>query len=186
MRTVSTMMAITLIAVAAAIAGDSSKEPKELIALKKQHETKIAAAVAPLLSQYKDSLLSLKTRLTKSGDLEGALDVKNELDRLEEEMNQRISQNKKTKELESDPDGECSINLGVPDINGREVRVNGGIAKMGKNCRTPKWYWGDGNTSDSLFPATHKYLRSGKYTIQVTATDSRNRLTVSSVDIKIE
>ena len=185
MRTVSIIIAITLISVAA-IAGEKSKEPKELIALKKQHEANIAAALAPIIVRYKESLKLLKERLTKSGDLESALAVKNEISRLEEEASRRLPQNKKTKELESDPDCECAVRLEIPDINGREVSVNGGISKMGKNCRMPKWYWGDGKTSESFFPATHKYMKSGEYNIQVTGTDSKNRRTVSSVDIKIE
>lgn len=90
------------------------------------------------------------------------------------------------KELVSDPDGTCTVNLGQPDVQGMEVCINGAVAGMGRYNNTLKWYWGDGKKTDSLFPARHKYKARGEYTVQVVGIDDKKRRTVSTTIVNIE
>jgi hypothetical protein len=54
-------------------------EPKELLDLRGSFEKARSAALSPLEKKYVNALASLKDRLTKKGDLNGALSVQAEL-----------------------------------------------------------------------------------------------------------
>lgn len=61
----------------------SSAEPKELLDLRASFEKARFAALSPLERKYVDALNGLKDRLTKKGDLNGALAVQTELSRMQ-------------------------------------------------------------------------------------------------------
>lgn len=63
--------------------GQAASEPKELSDLRASFEKARTAAVSPLEKKYQDALLVMKDRLTKKGDLEGALAVQAELSKLQ-------------------------------------------------------------------------------------------------------
>jgi len=62
----------------------SSGEPKELLDLRGSFEKARSAALSPLEKKYVDALTGLKDRLTKRGDLNGALAVQAELARMQQ------------------------------------------------------------------------------------------------------
>ncbi|MEE9472711.1 MAG: PKD domain-containing protein, partial [Acidimicrobiia bacterium] len=55
--------------------------------------------------------------------------------------------------------------LDEPEVNGTRVTVNGTTETWADTIR---WDWGDGNTEDARFPATHIYAQPGEYTVTVT------------------
>ena len=61
----------------------SPEEPKELLDLRGSFEKARSAALSPLEKKYVDALTGLKDRLTKRGDLQGALAVQSELSRMQ-------------------------------------------------------------------------------------------------------
>jgi len=61
----------------------SNPEPRELTDLRGSFEKARTAALSPLEKKYVDALTGLKDRLTKRGDLQGALAVQSELSRMQ-------------------------------------------------------------------------------------------------------
>lgn len=60
----------------------TTTEPKELLDLRESFEKARSAALSPLEKKYIDALSSLKDRLTRKGDLNGALSIQAELAKL--------------------------------------------------------------------------------------------------------
>lgn len=65
------------------IHAQTTAEPKELMDLRGSYEKARTAALSPLEKKYADALTGLKDRLTKRGDLQGALAVQAELSRMQ-------------------------------------------------------------------------------------------------------
>lgn len=63
--------------------GQATKEPEELLDLRGSFEKARSAALSPLEKKYKDALSAMKERFTKRGELENALAVQAEIERLE-------------------------------------------------------------------------------------------------------
>ncbi len=61
----------------------SPTEPKELLDLRGSFEKSRSAALSPLEKKYVDTLSGLKDRLTKRGDLQGALALQAELSKMQ-------------------------------------------------------------------------------------------------------
>jgi len=61
----------------------SAEEPKELLDLRESFEKARSSALSPLEKKYVDALIGLRDRLTKRGDLQGALAVQAELSMME-------------------------------------------------------------------------------------------------------
>ncbi len=67
------------------------------------------------------------------------------------------------------------------------VRI-GGIAIPGtQNAKitTVNWSWGDGQTSEQQFPATHTYDKVGTYVIQISATQNDGLSTIKSLSVTV-
>ncbi len=63
---------------------------------------------------------------------------------------------------------QLSLNLSDPVVRAcGYVEVSGGFTAPGLQSTPPTWDWGDGSTTRSFFPATHKYAQGGKYSIKV-------------------
>ena len=71
-----------LVPLRASVAGIPA-EPKELIAERSQFQADVHGRVAPLAKKYVKKLESLQKRLTRKGDVEGAMAVKKEIGRVE-------------------------------------------------------------------------------------------------------
>ena len=61
-----------------------SKEPEELDRLRKTYQQKRADAVEPVVTWYENQLETLQKKLTRKGDLDAALVVRQELDAMKE------------------------------------------------------------------------------------------------------
>lgn len=77
----SITLAILTIA-SASLSAEPITEPRDLVDLRASFEKARSAAVAPLEKKYGDALTIMKERLTKNGDLSGALAVQAELTKL--------------------------------------------------------------------------------------------------------
>ncbi len=76
------------------------------------------------------------------------------------------------------------LSLSNPEVQGREVNVNGGVAVSVERIQ---WEWGDGQMEKHhFFPATHTYAEPGKYQIIVTAFDEKKRTASQSVNVEIK
>ncbi len=77
-----------------------------------------------------------------------------------------------------------SLNLNKPEVNGREVILNGGVAAPVERI---EWDWGDGQiVKHHFFPASHTYKNPGRYEIKVRVFDRRNRTSEKSVAVEIK
>lgn len=67
------------------------------------------------------------------------------------------------------------------------VRINGIAIAGRKNDTITKlnWNWGDGQSSDQQFPATHTYAKVGTYVILVKAFQSNELSTTKSISITV-
>jgi len=75
------------------------------------------------------------------------------------------------------------LNLNNPEVEGREVTVNGGVAVPIERIQ---WDWGDGQIDKHhYFPATHTYNKPGRYQVKVTVFDTKNRTATKSVSVEI-
>jgi hypothetical protein len=70
-----------------AAAQDSTPTNQELVRLRAQYEKAVSTALAPIQKRYTEELRVLQNKLTKSGDLNGALAAKSQLDALIGENN---------------------------------------------------------------------------------------------------
>lgn len=64
------------------ILAQTATEPKELIAIRESYQKACSTALSPIEKKYSDALKGMKERLTKAGNLEGALAVDTELKKL--------------------------------------------------------------------------------------------------------
>jgi hypothetical protein len=75
------------------------------------------------------------------------------------------------------------LNLNNPEIEGREVTVNGGVAVPIEQIQ---WDWGDGQIDEHhFFPASHTFNKPGSYEIKVIVFDSKKRTATKSVTVEI-
>lgn len=75
------------------------------------------------------------------------------------------------------------LNLSNPEVEEREVTVNGGVAVPIERIQ---WEWGDGQIDKHhFFPASHTYNKPGGYEIKVTVFDSKNQTVTKSVTVEI-
>ena len=75
-----TLLYFIVILTAATVSfGENPNEPKELVSLRESYQKARTTAMAPIEKKYSDALASMKERLTKAGNLEGALAVDAEL-----------------------------------------------------------------------------------------------------------
>jgi hypothetical protein len=68
------------------------------------------------------------------------------------------------------------------------VRIEG-IAISGNQNSTItniNWNWGDGQSSDQQFPATHTYARVGTYVVTVKVLQSDGLATIKSISISVQ
>jgi hypothetical protein len=76
-----------------------------------------------------------------------------------------------------------NLNLNTPEIEGRVVSLNGGVAVPIERIQ---WDWGDGQiVNHQFFPGSHTYSAPGAYEIKVTAFDKKNRTATKSVKVEI-
>ncbi len=76
------------------------------------------------------------------------------------------------------------LNLSNPEVQGREVNVNGGVAVPVERIQ---WEWGDGQMErHRFFPVTHTYAQPGKYQIIVTVFDDKERTASQSITVEIK
>jgi hypothetical protein len=78
-----------------------------------------------------------------------------------------------------------SLDLFNPGVDGLAVNVNG-VTKPGCSDVTvtrTHWDWGDGQSGDYWFPASHTYSSGGTYTITVTSYQSDEQSTTRSVTV---
>jgi hypothetical protein len=78
----SILLAAALFCVTTRAPCQSAAEPKELLDLRASFEKARSAALSPLEKKYVDALTGLKDRLTKKGDLNGALAAQAEITKL--------------------------------------------------------------------------------------------------------
>lgn len=79
----SILLIIAIFGISTHASCQSADEPRELVDLRASFERARAAALSPLEKKYVDALTGLKDRLTKKGDLNGALAVQAELGRMQ-------------------------------------------------------------------------------------------------------
>jgi PKD repeat protein len=85
-----------------------------------------------------------------------------------------------------------TLTLFEPQISGLTVTINGvatpgyeGASITGIAPHCFHWDWGDGNSEDRCFPATHTYSSAGTYTITVTAYQSDGLSTTKTLSVKV-
>jgi hypothetical protein len=78
----SMLLAAALFCIATHAPCQSTAEPRELLELRASFEKARTAALSPLEKKYADALTSMRDRLTKKGDLNGALAVQAEITKL--------------------------------------------------------------------------------------------------------
>jgi hypothetical protein len=78
-----------------------------------------------------------------------------------------------------------SLTLFSPQISALTVTINGVTmpGSQGTTISRIHWDWGDGNSEDHWFPASHTYAGGGTYTISVTSHQSDGLSTSSSVKV---
>jgi len=70
-----------------------------------------------------------------------------------------------------DPDSKIILN--TLEISGKSVAINGlATPCSGATITRINWTWGDGNSGDQWFKASHTYSTSGTYLVDVHVTDS--------------
>lgn len=75
------------------------------------------------------------------------------------------------------------LNLNNPEVDEREVSVNGGVAAPVDRIQ---WDWGDGQIdSHRFFPANHTYKDPGQYNITVTVFNNKGETATKSVTVVI-
>ena len=74
-----------------------------------------------------------------------------------------------------------TVTLYPVSVSGQSITINGVTQPTtpGATITSINWNWGDGSTSNGLFPQTHTYNQKGTYTINVTVIDS-NGLSAST------
>lgn len=141
----------------------STDEPKELLDLRRSFERARASALSPLEKKYVDALSVMKDRLTKQGDLNGALAVQAELIRMQpvsaklspSEGKLRLSKLKTVDEFFAwlgtttweTPDGNtlrfpAANKMESTSLEGRKSTYDLTIVKVGE----VSWTWGNGAT----------------------------------------
>jgi hypothetical protein len=76
------------------------------------------------------------------------------------------------------------LSLNPPEVKGREVTVNGGVAMPVERIQ---WDWGDGQfEKHHFFPYSHTYKNPGRYEIKVTVFDNKNQSSARTVTVDIK
>ena len=80
-----------------------------------------------------------------------------------------------------------TVTLYPASTNGLIVSINGITQAMtpGATISTISWQWGDGQTTNGVFPQTHTYAQTGTYTIAVTSTDSNGTTNSASESVSV-
>jgi YVTN family beta-propeller protein len=80
-----------------------------------------------------------------------------------------------------------SVFLLQPFFYGNCVSINGAMnpTTPGATLGPASWSWGDGSTTTSWLPATHTYVATGTYLVQVTATDSNGLKGTTSTTVNV-
>jgi hypothetical protein len=83
--------------------------------------------------------------------------------------------------------GAPSLDIFSPEFNGLAVSINGVVfpGAMGTYVTRISWDWGDGNSEDHWFPASHTYSQYGEYMVRVTAFQSDGSNTTKSNTISL-
>jgi len=88
---------------------------------------------------------------------------------------------------EAPPSNPPDLTLYQPEINGLTVAINGVATPgtVGASITRIHWDWGDGNSEDYWFPASHTYGSGGTYQITATAYQSDGLSTTRSVTVTV-
>lgn len=134
---------------AAFVFGQDSTEPKELSSLRESFKKACSDALAPIEKKYSDALELMKERLTKAGNLEGALAVDAELKAI---LTTSTSQQKPLGESPDSGSSRAKLKALLPTI-----RIEG------------TWSYGDfkvvfAESEATLQPGT-KFARTGPYEV---------------------
>jgi PKD repeat protein len=80
------------------------------------------------------------------------------------------------------------ITLYDPQVSGLTVTVNGVASPgySGASITRIHWDWGDNSGEDHWFPASHKYSKSGTYTVTVTVYQSDGLSASKTITVKVE
>ncbi len=78
-----------------------------------------------------------------------------------------------------------SLSVFSPQVRGNEVWINGVTLSSCATVMRITWYWGDGSFNDSWFPATHRYVAPGSYTVRVMSFDNAGNAAVEEVSVTI-
>jgi len=73
-----------------------------------------------------------------------------------------------------------TLTLHAPEVVSLTVTVSGTVTATNSTITRVNWQWGDGNSGDQWFPASHTYAISGTYPITVTAYDDSGNATVQT------
>lgn len=151
MRITFLVLAATTIG-AAFIFGQNANEPKELGSLRESYQKARSVALAPIEKKYVDALTAMKERLTKAGNLEGALAVDAEL----KGILGAVSSSEKTTGESSDPgSSKAKLRALLPTL-----RIDG----------DGKWVYGNfpvafTETEAILQPGSKLYEEKGAYEV---------------------
>ncbi len=83
--------------------------------------------------------------------------------------------------------GPPQLTVGKPTINGQQVTINGVTmpGAPGTTITRINWNWGDGQSEDHWFPASHTYGAEGLYAVKVTSFQSNGQWTIQLVAVRI-
>ena len=86
------------------------------------------------------------------------------------------------------PNTPPTIKLNSASVNGLIVSVDGVTLPTthGASITKISWSWGDSQTGNSFFPATHTYSNPGTYTITATSYDSNGLSTSASTSVTVQ
>jgi uncharacterized protein (TIGR03437 family) len=65
------------------------------------------------------------------------------------------------------------------------VEVGGAFNAPGLQLVAPTWDWGDGTVTHSFFPAIHRYLRDGRFTIKTSIIDGSTVVIAATVPVTV-
>ncbi|MCA9934759.1 MAG: hypothetical protein KC415_12580, partial [Anaerolineales bacterium] len=78
-----------------------------------------------------------------------------------------------------------TLTLEPPQVNGLTAMVSGTVTTTSGTITQLNWQWGDGNSDDQWFPASHAYAISGTYVITATAFDDLGGSAVQTTTVTI-
>jgi Carbohydrate binding module (family 6)/PKD domain/FG-GAP-like repeat len=80
-------------------------------------------------------------------------------------------------------DNDASGGLNITAKVGEPIEIN---AENSQGVKNIEWNWGDGDKTTELLSATHAYLQTGNYTLQLTIKNSSGATSTSSVTVNIQ